>query len=211
MSRCNKKTKSFGLIEAVVASMIMVLLLTGAVALASASLRNMTTNSNYHAAEQLADSLMEKAVRNKAAGLIAMTADENDSLPTGQEKRFSIKCFDTLLRNGSNCQLSARNAYKDGLPYPNPPSDTSRIVKYGAFNYVKTVGADLNNTAFPGDFFAWRIAVSKLPDYSGSCPYIGSQPIVKAKCSLLTIDVRWEQASGEKHYYLRQYFADWEK
>jgi len=210
MLRFKNKLKSFGLIESIIASMIIVILLSGAVALSASSLRGITYDSNYHEAEHIGEILAEKIVVAKSTGQIDFLKGITASL---KDPFFSIECFDSdnisdLLGSGadSNCRKTS-GAIKSALPFPN---DRNR---FDDQNYVSVVAGDsgvpFDDTAFANEFFWWKIDIQNGP--GGGCPSISGVDIPPSKCRVALISVKWEQPTGAQTYSFKQYFTDWEK
>lgn len=202
------KLSSFGIIEAIIASFIVILTVSGAVALSSASLRTSLLNDSYLQAEHIADSVMEQIVVAKSAGKLYF--DNSSKTATQLESIFSIDCFntasiETLLNKG--CSL-ASGGYKPELPYTSTTEFTSGVDKY-----VKVKSADVS-PAFPDGYFSWKLDIKKPDVTTGigdprNCKTTGGIEIPKEKCRFAEIDVKWAESSGDKHYYLTQYLTDW--
>jgi len=202
------KLRSFGIVEAVVASGIVVVLISGAVALSSSSLRSTTLNSAYFEAEHIADDLMEGIYSAKLAGKVFFD-DRAASVQELNSNLFSIDCFTTKEESLSTCNQVA--AFREVSPYEN-----ARFSNNGVGQYV-VVNKDDVSPAFSDAFYSWNIKVKKPtemePPIQGCRALPGSDgsPIPDNKCRFVEIDVKWTESSGDKHYYLTQYFADWER
>jgi len=176
------KLKSFGIIEAVIASGIVVVVLSGALILSSSALRSATLESSYLEAEHIADSAMEQIMLAKTSGKVSFSTFARD--------QASIDCFDTLLRNQLGC--SALGYYSG--------ADISA-------GYVKVKSANVSS-AFPDNFFKYKVTI---PDSNNrDCRKFADSDLPKEKCRVVNIDVLWEESSGQKQYHLSQYFSDWE-
>jgi hypothetical protein len=197
----NKKLKSFGIIEAVIASAIVVVLISGTVSLSSSSLRSSSLNTAYFESEHIADDLMEQIYSAKSAGKLYF-----DSRTAGTNELFSIDCFDTKNFNLITCQKAG--SFREDLPYDS--NTATKIKDISGKKYVQ-VGEDRVSPAFSEAFYSWNITINE-PDTADGCRSVpGSTPISKEKCRFADIDIVWNESSGEKHYYLTQYFADWER
>jgi hypothetical protein len=195
--------------------MIIVILLSGAVALSASSLRATTYDANYHEAEHIGEILAEKITLAKSTGRVDFAKGVTASL---SEPFFSVGCFDAdnivnILSSttGSNCKDSTGKIRQE-LPYPD---DRARY--NDADNYVYVRSSDkkvpFDNSSFENDFFRWKIDLISRPGSAvGSrCPSISGVSIPDSKCRAALISVKWEQPSGTQTYRFIQYFADWEK
>ena len=202
----NKKIKSFGIVEAIIASAIVVIVISATVSLSSSSLRSSSLNTAYFESEHIADGLMEQIYSAKSAGKLYF---DNRTIDTPGEL-FSIDCFDTSNRDLAGCKKSG---FREELPY----NSGTRVKDIGEKTYVE-IGEDGVSPAFPDAFYSWNISIKKpsqtqmVPAISGCRSATGSSdPISEDKCRFAQIDIAWNESSGEKHYYLTQYFADWER
>jgi len=200
----NNKFKSFGIIEAVIASAIVVILISGAVSLSSSSLRSSSLNTAYFESEHIADDLMEQIYSAKSAGKLYF--DSRDIVST--DTLFPIDCFDTSYWRSSCDGVISAGAE---LPY-----NTDTIFSGALGSEYVDVGKDDISPAFPDVFYSWKISINKpsemQPPISG-CRSVSDSgnAIPEEKCRFAQIDIKWNESSGEKHYYLTQYFADWER
>jgi hypothetical protein len=190
--------------------MIIVILLSGAVALSASSLRGMTYDANYHEAEHIGEILAEKIVVAKSTGKMNFLKGVGAEL---DDPFFSVGCFDSdniknLLDSGSdsNCR-GTDGKLKIALPFPTDPT------RFEDQNYVSVISSDsqvpFDNSSFENEFFSWKINIQNGP--GGVCPSITGVPIPQNKCRVALISVKWEQPTGTKTYSFKQYFADWEK
>jgi len=197
-----KKLRSFGLIEAVIASTVMALILIGSAVLSSSTLKTSVVEQNYHEAEHIADALLEKVRSAKESGLVVFTKNQDADL--GSSELLSVDCFATPKRDGANCKTAgAGGTYKEPLPYYNgmvEDGDGYILVK----NNLKI---PFNSSNFANGFFRWKMTVTR----STSCQSIGGVSIDSWKCRLIQAEIRWNQPTGEKSYLIRQYFTDWSR
>jgi hypothetical protein len=191
--------------------MIIVILLSGAVALSASSLRGTTYDANYHEAEHIGEILAEKIVLAKSTGRVDFGKTVWSSLG---EPLFSVMCFDSdNIKNVLSGSAASSNCYgtdgklKSNLPFP---TDISR---FDSDAYVSVIASDtrvpFDNTAFADGFFSWKIDIQNGP--GGVCPSISGVDIPSSKCRVALISVKWEQPTGMQTYSFVQYFADWEK
>jgi len=197
------KIKSFGLVEAIIASAIVAVVLTAMVRLASNSLKNSLLNSAYLEAEHISDDLFEKVAEAKAAEKLVFYVPT--SIPVG---KVSIDCFDWANYYSSHkadCEGQAQSAnielpYKDLLPNPD-----------GFFEVPKSK----YSPAFPPEKYFWfKIALKtldKLDPRQNNCRDVAGVEIDGGRCRMMETEINWKEASGEKKYFLTQYFADWNK
>jgi hypothetical protein len=189
-----KKLKSFGLAEAITASMIVILVLSAAVALSSSVHRSVQNDAAYLEGGHLADGLFEKINLFKSSGRIYF-----DNRLASADGMLSIDCFD------STKTCNDRDTSSVDFPLNQYPYDATH--QPDSSGYVKVKKSDLNNPTFPDDYFAWKMTVVS-PE---SCNTPTAVDIPKDKCRLVNIDIKWEDSLGVKHYSLAQYFTDWER
>jgi len=192
--KSHKKLKSFGLAEAITASVIVVLVLSAAVALSSSVHRSAQNDTAYFEAEHIADELFEKINLFKSSGRLYF-----DNRLASSDGMISIDCFDSTRTCGDPDKSSV------DFPLNQYPYDAAH--QPDSSYYVNVKKSDLNNPTFPDDYFAWKMTVTT----PASCNTPTAVDIPKDKCRLVNIDVKWEDSSGTKHYNLAQYFADWER
>ncbi len=180
-----KKTqKSFGLIEAIAASTIIVLVVSSAVALASSSMRSAALDQSYLEAENIAEEILETIQEKKAQGQIFFV-----SSGTVQPTAINIACYDVAKLGKVGCEDD-----KTGI-------DTSASLES---NYRPYKSMTIN-PAFGEGFFSFKIETQINPN-------IVSADVADAdKTALVKIDIKWQDLGGEKHYYARQLFTDWER
>jgi type II secretory pathway pseudopilin PulG len=185
-----RKVKAFGLIEAVFASTIVVLILSAAVALGASSSRSARFSSSYSEAQHIAELLTEQIKQAKTENKVYFDTAQR------QVNIFSIDCFDTVLsKSDSSCQVAG-----DYIPY------NSHTVYTGASgDYVVFDSSQLHNPSFKDGFFSWKMTLTKS---TTSC-----QGIARAadKCRYIDIDVKWVESTGPKNYHLDEYITDWER
>lgn len=212
MSKYRIKFPSFGLLEAIIASMVIVLLLSGAVTLASTSLHSATTNSNFHEAEHIADILAEKVVAAKSAGKITFSGQLSD------DSLIPIACFnasDATLDNNAKCRKGndITKPFKDELPFPVPHPGT----RYDDDNFVKVLKSDdrvpFDDTIFANGYFKWKMVLENGPGgaIGERCPSVTGVQIPDSKCRVVRITVKWGEFTSKEQFVLRQYITDWEK
>jgi|GEM_PF-2141525 len=195
----NIKLKAFGLTEALIASVVIVLILSAAVALSSSSIKVATKNDTYSIASQISNDILERVSSAKELGQV--TFDLSSSATS-----FPIECFDTEMYKTLGLDCASGGAV---LPYQ---SD----IKYSqaGFAYFDFKG---KASSYPEDFFRYKVSVSKPQD---SCS--GSKPdgvIPSEMCRFVKVDVVWDESpafnisgsSNEKHYVITEYFTAWEK
>ncbi len=190
------KLKSFGLIESVAASTILVIVVSGALMLASSAIKTASSDQAYLEAENVAEFIFEKVQEKKSQGRVYFVKP----IPSPVDS-FSIECFDTVKAYSSNeCfESSGNGASKTGLDYLKSdmvtlPPDV--LIPYNG----------LANPAFGVDFFRYSVTVS-TPSY-----FLGTDNLFpKEKIVSVNIKVSWEDVGGRKDYYARQYFSDWER
>ncbi|MCX6809934.1 MAG: hypothetical protein NTZ65_04300 [Candidatus Berkelbacteria bacterium] len=196
----SKKLKSFGITEAIVASIIVILVLTAAVALSSSTSRTASADSAYTQAEHISNNLFETINLIKSSGRVSF--DDKVSSPN----IINIRCFDTntyKTKTTNDCNKAdftlyplSRFIYK-GLDATTVPDD----------NYVPIKSNELDDPSFSDGYFAFNVAVKVCPNPIS----VDTQTVPPAKCRQATIDVKWEEATGVRHFKLVQIFTDWER
>jgi type II secretory pathway pseudopilin PulG len=189
-----KKIKSFGLIESIAASTIMVVVVSGALALASSSVRTASSDQAFLEAENIAEFVFEKVQEKKSQGEAYFV--KPNPAPANS---FSIECFDTTVAYSNlNCFKSIDRSTKTGLDYVQTDIEQS-----GGKHSVEFNG--LANPAFGAGFFKYSISVDKPTYFEDSIVF------PKDKIVSVNVEVTWNDVGGEKKYYARQYFGDWER
>lgn len=190
------KLKAFGLTEALIASVMIVLILSSAVALSSSSIRVATKNDTYSIASQIANDIMERVSLAKGAGEISFDLQSTPS-------SFPIECFDTA----SYQTLVSCGAGRGILPYSS--STVSSPAGY--------TNSDFKVSSYPSNFFRYKVSISKPQD---QCPGSSTDQIIPPQmCRFVRVDVQWDESpafnisgsTNEKNYVVTQYFANWEK
>jgi len=183
--------KSFGLIEAIAASTIIIIVVSGAVALAAGSMRSSLLDQSYLEAENIAEGIFEKVQEKKSQGK-AYFVKSNDSADF-----FPVQCFDVAyaVENALSCFDQTSQLTKTGLGYKKQDASADNFVSY----------AGPANPAFGDKFFSYNIAVSAPSGLETSTVY-PMDKIVNVK-----VIIKWNDVGGEKKYYARQYFSDWER
>lgn len=192
-----KKLKSFGLAEAITASVIVILVLSAAVALSSSVHRSAQNDAAYLEAGHLADKYFEKINLFKSSGRLYF-----DNRPVPPSGMLSIDCFDStkICSDPDIVSIASADPPLNQYPYNTTHQPDSS-------GYVKAKKSDLNNPTFPADYFAWKMTVNSLTQ----CNAPTMVNIPKDKCRLVNIDITWEDPIDVKHYNLTQYFTDWER
>lgn len=196
MSNRNKhqiKLKSFGIIEAMVASMIVILILTSAVSLSSSSTRVANKNDAYSIASQIADEYLENIAFAKSVGKVRFIGSATGTFPP--------KCYNTSTtdRASADCLDSTKGkSYLDLLQMHFKSSDTSGIWYYNN---------SLLTDSYPNNYFSYKVTMDSTqkcyaPD--------GTQTIPAIKCRLFKVEVDWTDGAGNEKYFTSRYFTDWE-
>lgn len=191
-----RKIKSFGLIESVAASTILVIVVSGALALASSSIKTASYDQAYLEAENVAEFIFEKVQEKKSQGEAYFVKP----VPSPADS-FSINCFDTVKAYSSNeCFGSSGNGTsKTGLNYLKSDMTPSAPDVFVPYNGSA-------NPAFGVGFFSYSISISTPSYFLASDSLFPKEKIVSAN-----IKVTWDDIGGKKNYYARQYFSDWER
>lgn len=188
-----KKVKSFGLIEAVAASTIIILIASGALVLSSTSMKTSALDQTYLEAENIAEFVFEKVQEKKSQGEVYFIKP----VPTPVNS-FIVKCFDnSFAASNTPCFESAGGLSKTGLGYRQ-----SEIITGSPKSPVPYGGSA--NPAFMNDFFQYSVEV--VPLSLGASTVFPENKIVS-----INVEVTWDDIGGAKKYYARQYFADWER
>lgn len=190
------KFKSFGLTESIVASVIIIVVLSAAIALSSNTIKTTEVNASYTEAQHLSENFFESINLIKSSGQVYFddSARSDDSL-------IQIDCFGTsYYRNPANkCKEIGSDYPLDQIPYLQTPIFNNE--------YYKVPAALLDNPAFGDNYFSYNIIVTR-PE---KCYTSGQIAIPKIKCRRVLTDIKWEETSGEKHYRQGMYLTDWER
>jgi hypothetical protein len=193
--------KSFGLIEAIAASTIIIIIVAGALSLSTYSIRSTANDSAYFEAENISESLFEKINEKKSAGLATFFAGENSSTSA-----FPIDCFDYSQAQNPLCAAT-------GLDFTNIKSDY----------FTPYVFTGVNPAYAPG-FFSWKIVITKPladPNATGysrtyndnftACKAVSGVSIPPEKCRMIHVEVKWSDQGRDKNYTASQYITGWER
>jgi len=191
------RLKSFGLTESVVASVIIIIVLSAAIALSSNTIKTTEANASYTEAQHLSENFFESINLIKSSGQIYF-----DNLSRGDQV-IKIECFD------SNYYKAHLAECKTGIDSSKYPLDQLPYLKTPTYSngYYLVPASLLDNPAFGNNYFSYKITVIK-PD---ECYTSGQITISKIKCRRVLTDIKWEETSGEKHYRQGMYLTDWER
>lgn len=197
------KIKSFGLIEAMIASFIAITVLSGAVALASSVNESTTTDSSYSQAEQIADNFLENLNFANSLGVLFF---DTRTLPVGSGI-FSIECFNTDPTKSITAK-SCRGAYTPSL-HPDfvdfywnsnrTERDTSDP------GYYKINKDEINNGAFSPGFFKIKTTINTPV----ACKTVAGVAIPANKCRVVDVEIKWSENVGDQTYRVSRYITDW--
>lgn len=197
MLMLHSKLKSFGLTESVVASVIIIVVLSATVALSSNMIKTTEVNASYAEAQHLSDSFFESINLIKSSGQVYF-----DNSVRG-DKFVDVDCFDTdYYRSHPTCRSGVDTSEYplDQIPYIKTPTYSD--------GYYVIPSEFLDNPAFGDSYFSYKIDVTNLDCYTDDSNDI---EIPAAKCRIVLTDIKWEEASGEKHYRQGMYLTDWER
>ncbi len=191
------KLKSFGLIESIIGSVIIVLVLTAAAALASSTSKSARLNSAYFEAQHISDELLSYVIQSEVSGRAYF-----DEATRASSTYYSIDCFSSDKILNPPCRSLATQF--SNLILVNPARDSQ--------GYIPIGGASLKNPAFSSNNFSYKISVKKPEDLNYSdCGKVGSTTIPPLKCRYFELDIKWQEPTGEKHYKINQLFTDWKR
>lgn len=189
-----RKLKAFGITESVVASLIVVVILSAAVALSSSSIKTTQLNSSYAEAQHLSEKILESVNLIKSSGRVYF-----DTTPRGRDI-MRIDCFDS--------EKYQTAAYCNSIDTDQYPLSEIPFISSTYSNGYYLVSADmLDNPSFGDNYFSYKTEVRELPN----CYTSGSISIPQKKCRIILTDIKWEESSGEKHYKQGMYLTDWER
>lgn len=196
MLMLRSKLKSFGLTESVVASVIIIVVLSATIALSGSMIKTTEVNASYAEAQHLSDNFFESINLIKSSGQVYF----DDSVRG--DKFVDIDCFATdYYRSHPTC--------KSGVDTSNYPLDQIPYLNGEYRDGYYSVSSDLlDNPAFPDNYFHYKIEVTDLDCYTDDG---GDIEIPATKCRIVLTDIRWDEASGEKHYRQGMYLTDWER
>lgn len=195
----HRQIKSFGLVEAMIASVIVVIILTGALALASSANRSVALDSSYTQAAQIGEDLFGRINILRSTGKLDFTGSGNG---------VSIDCFDSTKFHeaGSSCSADI-SALPIKLDLLQEAIDASGFAPIGHKSDDGNLDV-LKNPAFPPGFFRLKTTVWTPAD---GCRGADSLQIAKEKCRFVKVEIRWNEQSGEKAYNISEYITDWQR
>lgn len=197
MSKIRKKPirlKSFGIFEAMIASVVVILILTSAVALSASSNRVASKNETYSFASQIADQFLEQITFGKSVGKVRFDQRAGDG------GAFPIECFI------SNVGQRAAAICADATPFlPAALNQHLATDSPDVYTYKNT-----DNSSFPPGYFKYTATVRQVT--SGWCygPADSDRIIPGLKCRNVKIQVMWKDGAGDQSYVATEYFGDWE-
>jgi len=197
------KVKSFGIIEAMVASIVIILVLTGAVALIANLVKGSTTGASYQEAETIAEEVFSQIEAAKAADKIYFVDEV-----TG---RFPIECFDSLfMKNVASpdrvsCFTDGMSTYDKLLPfYTLGTQESYSADQFDAGSFFQVL--QIRNKSIAEDFFKFKTTVSRE---SIPCTDINGAVVPQLRCRNVIVEVVWDDKNGTQHYKAAERFADW--
>jgi len=185
--RCRGKIKSFGLIEALIASFVLVTVIVGATWLASSNLKSALTSKENLMAEHVATDLSEKILVLNSAGFLDYDTDSFDK--TIPDNIIPVECFDTLAIKSGLPEGCVKANGKSKLFVPPTGSDENGFILL-AEDYLPGL---LGNT------FAYRIAMK-----DGVEDNVAGFIIPSAKKRTVMVIVGWDPDSSGK--YTKRYY-----
>lgn len=191
------KLKSFGLAEAVVASVVVIIVLSAAVSLSGNTIKTTEVNAAYTQAQHISDGIFESINLIKSSGQVYF----DESMRAGQ--MIKIDCFDSQYFH-SDAQCSAGI---DAFPLDKIPFVGADYIS-DSDGYYSVSSAMLDSPAFGENYFSYQVKVSE-PE--GGCYSSDEVEIPAEKCRIVLTDVKWEETSGVKHYRQGMYLTDWER
>jgi len=197
MMKINRKIKSFGIVEAVISSLVVIIVLSAAVFLSMSATKTTEVNSSYSEAQHISDLILERIQLIKSNGRLYF--DKDDSR---EPDMISIDCFGTseYLRPGSVCQRRNMDEYPlDQFPYLNLSLESD--------SYVVAPEDWFNESVFGAGYFRFMVNVEELD----ACHTSGSVLIDESKCREVSVSVKWQEQSREQIYKQTAYITDWER
>jgi len=203
------RIKSFGLVEAMIASFIAITVLSGAVALANSINKSTTIDSSYSQAEKIADNFLENVSFANSTGIVFFDDRGSSMVDQGQSSKvFSINCFDSL--SAAICKTQY-----DSMIFPDEMGfywDNRRTqIDNSDTGYYRIVAGEIGNIAFGNDFFKIKTTVNHFKDSAGqdACPSIASVAITADKCRVIDVEIKWTENTGDRSYKVSRYITDW--
>lgn len=198
-----KKLKSFGIIEAMVASIVIILILTGAVALMANLVKGSTTGASYQEAETIAEEVFSQIEVAKAADKIYFLG------PVAG--RFPIECFDSsYIKNIASperdaCFSDSASTYDTLLPfYTLGTQESYSADQFDAGSFFQVM--QVRNKAVAEDFFKFKTTVN----HGGAdCVNLNGVRVSWQRCREVIVEVKWQDKNGEQSYKAAERFTDW--
>ena len=201
------KIKSFGLVEAMIASFIAVTALSAAVALASSINKSMTLNGSYSEAEKIADNFLENLSFVNSQGRVSFQDTPLVNTSSG-DTVFSINCFDSLKFADACATTYGAGQYLNFYaPRPSPSDNLTSKINSASPVYYKVLAKATGSDLFGDDFFEINTAVKKLA--GGVCQSATGVTIPVDKCRIVDVQIKWSDNSGDKTYKVSRYITDW--
>lgn len=190
------KIKAFGVLESLIASVILMLILSGATVLASRISKSVDKSQMNEAAAQLAQRVSANIDELKSTGNLffdtrSALVFKNDL----QDASLSIDCFDSSKITSCINLMPAPFRQRFFFSQKDQNAEGAFIIK----------SSDIKDNRFPDGFFTVKPKVSAF-----SCRTQGGLTIPGNKCRLIQIVINW-QSNGLRSYEITKYVTDWQR
>lgn len=197
-----KRLNSFGIIEALVASLVIILILTGAIALTTNLVKSSTIDESYQEAEGIAEEIFSNIETSRSTGEIYFVTADSEGV------KYPVECFDNDFVNGSSSLrtscFDSSNQYRNLLPFRTLSTMTNYSADQFDANNFYSVSQPRSVSVSPG-YFKFKVQV-----LSDGCLGVSGVSVPSEKCRKVVVEIKWEDKNGQEVYRSVERFSDWQ-
>jgi len=184
------RLKSFGLIEAIIGSAIVIVFVVAMALLGANANRVVGENAHRQVAEKIADDFISRIFLLKAVGRVSFGDTDQAS------QVISVDCFST--EKGESCKKTIMDAYpQNQFPFFDMVSTQSS----GSYKSINNNYLKLENLA--DNFFKIKTEVKKA-----SCDTSDNSIVDKSDCRQVYLEIYWNEPDGIRTYSVNQYLTN---
>ena len=183
------KFKSFGLIEAIISSGIIIIFVV-AMAFVSVKANKIAEESKHtQVAKMIATDFFERFFMLRDTGHVTFSSSQDNQV-------ISVECFAT--DKAENCKNNILDAYPQNKA---PFFDMISGESFGSYKFIAHdyLAADELND----DFFKIKTQVSRA-----ECGKQNNLKIPSSQCRIISLEIIWQESSGVKRYQENQFVGD---
>lgn len=189
------KAKSFGIIEAIISSSILIVILSAATFLMFNSRKSVELSTARFQAEQIANDIFQRLSTDKATGLVSF-------VDTSSDEDFPVECYDISQISNSECKIGT--TFKGKIPF-------SSVSEGGYGNLLTESLLSIPKARMASNFVDGYFKMDIKIDHGlSACKAIGTLNIPEEKCVMMKIKIKWNEKGKDRFFANTQYFTDWE-